>query len=87
MCIRDRSQVAQLVLAVGLLLFLFFLTGLIALLPKVALGAILIVTAIGMLEVASLTGLYKVDRVEFAIALAVTAAILIACLLYTSRCV
>lgn len=73
-----KSQVAQLVLAVGLLLFLFFLTGLIALLPKVALGAILIVTAIGMLEVASLTGLYKVDRVEFAIALAVTAAILIA---------
>jgi SulP family sulfate permease len=39
------TQVAQLILALGLLLFLFFLTGLIALLPKVALGAILIVTA------------------------------------------
>jgi len=73
-----KSQVAQLVLALGLLLFLFFLTGLIALLPKVALGAILIVTAFGMLEVAPLTGLYKVDRVEFAIALAVTLAILAA---------
>ncbi|MBP6070528.1 MAG: STAS domain-containing protein [Candidatus Accumulibacter sp.] len=72
------SQVAQLVLALGLLLFLFFLTGLIALLPKVALGAILIVTAIGMLEVASLAGLYKIDRVEFGIALGVTLAILIA---------
>ncbi len=73
-----KSQVAQLVVAVGLLLFLFFLTGLIALLPKAALGAILIVTAIGMLEVASLSGLYKVDRVEFAIAMGVTLAILIA---------
>jgi len=73
-----KSQVAQLVLAVGLLLFLFFLTGLIALLPKVALGAILIVTAIGMLEMASLVGLYRIDRVEFAIALGVTAAILVA---------
>ena len=73
-----RSQVAQLVLAVGLLLFLFFLTGLIALLPKVALGAILIVTAIGMLEMASLVGLYKIDRVEFGIAMGVTIAILVA---------
>jgi len=73
-----RTQVAQLILAVGLLLFLFFLTGLIALLPKVALGAILIVTAIGMLELASLRGLYKVDRVEFGIATGVTVAILVA---------
>ncbi|MCB1965658.1 MAG: STAS domain-containing protein, partial [Candidatus Accumulibacter sp.] len=73
-----RTQLAQLILAVGLLLFLFFLTGLIALLPKVALGAILIVTAIGMLEVASLKGLYKIDRVECGIALGVTAAILLA---------
>ena len=73
-----RTQVAQLILAFGLLLFLFFLTGLVALLPKVALGAILIVTAIGMLEVASLKGLYKIDRLEFGIAVGVTAAILIA---------
>jgi SulP family sulfate permease len=73
-----KSQVAQLVLAAGLLLFLFFLTGLIALLPKVALGAILIVTAIGMLEVASLSALYKIDRIEFAIGMGVTLAILIA---------
>jgi SulP family sulfate permease len=72
------TQVAQLVLAAGLLVFLFFLTDLIALLPKVALGAILIVTALGMLEMASLVGLYKVDRVEFGIAMGVTLAILIA---------
>ncbi len=73
-----RSQVAQLVAAGGLLLFLLFLTGLIAMLPKVALGAILIVTAVGMLEMASLRGLYKVDRSEFSIAMGVTAVILIA---------
>lgn len=73
-----RTQVAQLVAATGLLLFLLFLTGLIAMLPKVALGAILIVTAVGMLEIASLRSLYKVDRNEFGIAIAVTLAILVA---------
>ena len=73
-----RTQVAQLVAAAGLLLFLLFLTDLIAWLPKVALGAILIVTAVGMLEVASLRALYKIDRREFGIAMAVTVAILIA---------
>ena len=72
------TQVAQLLLALGLLVFLFLLTGLIALLPKVALGAILIVTAVGMVEVASLRGLYKIDRVEFGIAVGVTLVILIA---------
>lgn len=73
-----KSQVAQLIAAAGLLLFLFLLTGLIALLPKVALGAILIVTAIGMLEMASLIALYRIDRLEFGIAMGVTLAILLA---------
>ena len=73
-----KSQVAQLVVAAGLLIFLFNLTGLLALLPKVALGAILIVTAVGMLEMASLVALYRVDRVECGIAVGVTLAILIA---------
>lgn len=73
-----HSQMAQLVAAGGLLSFLLFLTSLIALLPKVALGAILIVTAVGMLEVASLRNLYKLDRNEFAIAVGVMLAILVA---------
>lgn len=73
-----RTQLAQIVAAAGLLLFLFFLTDLIAWLPKVALGAILIVTAFGMLEVASLRGIYKVDRGEFGIAIGVTLIILVA---------
>lgn len=73
-----RTQIAQLIAAAGLIVFLLFLTDLIALLPRVALGAILIVTAVGMLEVASLRGLYKIDRNEFSIAMGVTLVILIA---------
>jgi SulP family sulfate permease len=73
-----HSQVAQLFAAAGLLVFLLFLTGLIAMLPKVALGAILIVTAVGMLEMASLVKLYKVDRSECSIAMGVSLAILLA---------
>lgn len=73
-----KTQVAQLVAAAGLLLFLLFLTPLIALMPRVALGAILIVTAVGMLETASLRSLLKIDRSEFAIAMGVTLVILLA---------
>jgi SulP family sulfate permease len=73
-----KTQVAQLVAAGGLLLFLVFFTGLIAMLPKVALGAILIVTALGMLEVASLAALYRIDRRDFWLALAVMVSILVA---------
>lgn len=73
-----KTQVAQLVAAGGLLLFLVFFSGLIALLPKVALGAILVVTALGMLEVASLRKLYRIDRRDFWLALGVTASILVA---------
>lgn len=73
-----RTQMAQLVAALGLLLFLYFLTGLIALLPKVALGAILIVTALGMLEVGALRDLYRMDRFEFLVSMMVTGAILVA---------
>lgn len=71
-----KTQVAQLVAAGGLLLSLFYLTGLIGMLPKVSLGAILIVTAIGMLEITALRELFHMDRFEFFISLAVTGAIL-----------
>ena len=73
-----KTQVAQLIAAGGLLLFLIFFTGLIAMLPKVALGAILIVTALGMLEVASLSALYRIDRKDFWLAIAVMVSILVA---------
>ena len=73
-----RSQVAQLVAAAGLLVFLLFFTSVIAHLPKVALGAILVVIALGMLEAASLRQMLRIDRVEFGIAVGVTGAILVA---------
>lgn len=73
-----KTQVAQLVAAAGLLLFLLFMTDLLALLPRVALGAILIVTAMGMLEFAALRELYRIDRFECFMSLFVTTAILVA---------
>ncbi|MBF0097693.1 MAG: SulP family inorganic anion transporter [Magnetococcales bacterium] len=75
---NGKSQVAQLIAAAGLLLFLWFMTDLIAVLPKVALGAILIVTGLGMLEMAPLRELYRIDRFEFSVSVAVTTAILVA---------
>ncbi|GAB0057094.1 putative sulfate transporter [Candidatus Magnetaquicoccaceae bacterium FCR-1] len=72
-----KSQMAQLVAAAGLLLFLFFLTDLLAFLPKVTLGAILIFTGLGMLEIAPLRELLRQDRFEFSISMAVTLGILI----------
>lgn len=72
-----KSQVAQLVAAAGLVLFLLFFTPVLALMPKTALGAILIVTAFGMLETASLRMLLRIDRSEFAIAVGVTLIILL----------
>ncbi|MBF0192118.1 MAG: SulP family inorganic anion transporter [Magnetococcales bacterium] len=73
-----KSQVAQLISAVGLLLFLNFGTDLLSFLPKVALGAILIVTALGMLEWSALKDLFRMDRFEGFMSVAVTLAILVA---------
>lgn len=73
-----QTQVAQLVAAAGLLMFLLVASDLVAMLPKVALGAILIVTALGMIEVASLSALYRIDRRDFWLAVAVMLSILVA---------
>lgn len=73
-----RTQLAQLVAAGGLIVFLQFGAGLLALLPKVALAAILIVTAFGMLEVKALRELYRIDRSECFMSVTVTVAILVA---------
>ncbi|MEO5363909.1 MAG: SulP family inorganic anion transporter [Magnetococcus sp. DMHC-8] len=73
-----RTQVAQLVAACGLLLFLYLGTDLLIFLPKVALAAILIVTALGMLELTALRDLYRMDQFECFMSIAVTGAILVA---------
>ncbi|MBF0126426.1 MAG: SulP family inorganic anion transporter [Magnetococcales bacterium] len=73
-----KTQLAQLIAAGGLLMFLYFGTDLLAFLPKVALAAILIVTALGMLELTALRDLYRMDRFECFMSVAVTLAILVA---------
>ncbi|MEO5332241.1 MAG: SulP family inorganic anion transporter [Magnetococcus sp. YQC-5] len=73
-----KTQVAQLVAACGLLLFLYLGTDLLIFLPKVALAAILIVTALGMLELTALRDLYRMDQFECFMSIAVTGVILVA---------
>ncbi|MEO5340596.1 MAG: SulP family inorganic anion transporter [Magnetococcus sp. MYC-9] len=73
-----KTQLAQLIAACGLLLFLYVGTNLLIFLPKVALAAILIVTALGMLELAALRDLYRMDRFECLLSIAVTGTILVA---------
>ncbi|MBF0629092.1 MAG: SulP family inorganic anion transporter [Magnetococcales bacterium] len=73
-----KTQLAQLIAAGGLLLFLYFGTDLLAFLPKVALAAILIVTALGMLELTALRDLYRMDRFECFMSVTVTVTILVA---------
>ena len=51
---------------------LVFLTGPLALLPKAALGAVLIVAAIGLFDVAELLQIWKIDHWEFAVSIITT---------------
>ena len=65
-----KSQLAGLVAAAVMAAVLLFLTGPLRYLPKAALGAILIVAAIGLFDVASLRRLWRVSRAEFGVAIA-----------------
>jgi MFS superfamily sulfate permease-like transporter len=62
-----KSQVASLVAAGMMAMVLVFLTGPLSYLPKAALGAVLIVAAIGLFDVAETVRLWKIDRWEFAV--------------------
>jgi MFS superfamily sulfate permease-like transporter len=64
-----KSQAAGLVAAAVMAAVLLFLTVPLSYLPKAALGAVLIVAAIGLFDVASLRRLWRVSRSEFAIAI------------------
>lgn len=65
-----KSQVAGLVAAAVMTGVLLWLTAPLSYLPKAALGAVLIVAAIGLFDVASLRRLWLVSRSEFAVAIA-----------------
>jgi high affinity sulfate transporter 1 len=65
-----RSQAAGLVAAAVMAAVLLFLTSPLSYLPKAALGAVLIIAAIGLFDFASLRRLWRVSRSEFGIAIA-----------------
>jgi sulfate permease, SulP family len=64
-----RSQIAGLVAAAALLIMFFFFGDLLRLLPQPALGAILVVAAIGLIDVDEFHRLWYVSRVEFLFAM------------------
>jgi len=70
--VGGKSQLSGLVAASVIIIVLLFFTGPLAYLPKAALGAVLIVAAIGLLDVEEMRFLWKVSRTEFAIALVTT---------------
>ena len=65
-----KSQLAGLVAAAVMAAVLLFLTAPLSYLPKAALGAVLILAAIGLFDVASLRRLWRVSRPEFGVAIA-----------------
>jgi sulfate permease, SulP family len=64
-----KSQVVSLIAAAALGLFLLSFTRLLEPLPSVALGAIVVVAALGLIKLEPLRELARVDRVELAISL------------------
>jgi MFS superfamily sulfate permease-like transporter len=66
--VGGKSQVVGLVAAGVMLTILLFFTGPLAYLPKAALGAVLIVAAIGLLDLHEMKFFWRVSRKEFTIA-------------------
>jgi sulfate permease, SulP family len=72
-----KSQVVSLIAAVVLGLFLLFFTRLLEPLPSVALGAIVVVAALGLIKLQPLRELAHVDRVELAISIVALLGVLV----------
>jgi high affinity sulfate transporter 1 len=70
-----RSQLAQLVLATGVLLVLLFLTAPLQYLPQCVLASIVFTIAIGMIEVTQLRDIRRESPGEFSLAIVTTAAV------------
>lgn len=71
-----RTQVAGLVAAGTIALVLLFLTGPLRYAPIAALGAILISASLSLLNLKTLAVLYRLDRLELALALLATAGVI-----------
>jgi len=71
------TQLAQLIAAGVLALFVVFLAPALSVLPRVALSSILVAAGIRLVDVAEWKLLYRLDRRAFLVALAVTAGVLV----------
>jgi sulfate permease, SulP family len=74
---KMRTQLAQMLAAVLVALFLLFFTGILKNVPQVALASIVIYAALGLIEERQLRALYRVDRVEFGLAIATFAGVVV----------
>ena len=74
---RMRTQLAQMLAAVAVAVFLLFFTGILKNVPQVALAAIVIYAALGLFEERQLRALYRVDRTEFGLAIATFAGVVV----------
>ncbi|MCL2872603.1 MAG: SulP family inorganic anion transporter [Betaproteobacteria bacterium] len=73
-----KTRMVQIFAALAILLVLLVLTSPLAYLPKAALGVILIVSAIGLIDLRTFTKLRQVSTSEFRIALATLLAVVLA---------
>lgn len=72
-----KTQLSSLVAAGALVLFLVFLTPILARLPMVALASILVYAGANLIEVKGFAVLYRLSRLGFALAIAVAAGVLL----------
>jgi SulP family sulfate permease len=72
-----KSQLAAIVATALVIIFLLFFTSLLEPLPSVALGAIVMVAALGLIEIKPLRELGRVDRVELSLAVVALFGVLI----------
>ncbi|MGD9892332.1 MAG: SulP family inorganic anion transporter [Dehalococcoidia bacterium] len=72
-----KSQLAAIVATALVVIFLLFFTALLEPLPSVALGAIVVVAALGLIEIQPLRELARVDRTELTLAIVALFGVLI----------
>ena len=72
-----KSQLVGIIAAGAMLLVLFFLTTPLAYVPQAGLAAVIIVAAVGLIDVAALRELFAISRRELALSLATTLGVLV----------
>lgn len=77
-----RTQLAGGVAAVGLGVVLLFLTGVFTNLPDTILASVILVAAWSLVDVGKLRRIYRIDRIEFAVAMATLLGVLVFGILY-----